>query len=157
MNEMLKYYLEQVFMGQIKKADSSTSQFISELSEGFGIGIYNHETNESYLLNYIGFGMDTLKKDLENIVNDFGNKSYLKVIVSGKSLNDEEGFSYNSEIIIDRVGIRNILDKFFYSENILEAWNGSHETSSLYINKQKQNFEMYKMKSLFLTPKKEDL
>jgi len=136
----------EVGMGQIRKADSKTNQFTDHLKPCFGVGFYNTDTKESYMLHYPDLMFYDFEKDVENIKSDLGAKNTI-VYACGGATSSTEDNSYNKFILEDRDYIETTLKDKFKDENISINWSSNDEMAELYLNKNTNEFVLKKIKN----------
>lgn len=142
-NSSLRQFLESpimnVEMGQIRKADSNTDQYTSDLKPCFGIGFYNLNTKESYMLHYPDLYFYDIKEDVQEIKKDFLDDRIL-VAATGGSEDNNESFMYNDCISKDKDYIKKVLLENFDSENVQICFSDSNKVASLYLDKSLNKF-----------------
>lgn len=129
----------EVPMGQIRKADSRTNQYTSNLRPCFGVGFYNLNTKESYMLHYPDLYFYDIKKDVEKIKKDFSNDRIL-VVATGGSEDNNEPLMYNDSISKDKNYIKKLLLENFKSEDVEVSFSEPNKVASLYLDKNLNKF-----------------
>ena len=129
----------EIGMGQsLKKANAETSQYTKHLNPCLGVGIYNLETNESYMGHYTDLMFFDFNEDVNKVKKDFLDSKVL-IYTAGGALEPLKE-NYNKSILQDRRYIEKILTKNFPNAKIKFDWNEIGEVVDFYLDKKIKNF-----------------
>lgn len=131
-------------MGQkMKGAGAGISQYTVHLKPCLGVGIYNLDTNESYMGHYTDLMFFNFEEDVREVKRDFGN-SNLEIFTAGASL-DRDNIDLTVSVIQDKKYIEKIINKYFPDSNTSFNWSDFGEVADLYLDKGIKKFILNKV------------
>ena len=128
----------EVGMGQFRKAKAHENQHTKYLKVCLGVGFYNLDDKESFMLHYPDLYFYDFDKDVAKVKEAF-NGANIKIKATGGSLTSEN-FVVSKSILKDRVYIENALKTNFPSQDISIDWSGFDQVTNLYLDKATDEF-----------------